>query len=374
MKVFADLGCGAVRRPWQAEAWALLVLLLALTDGMASAAPALPDVLVRPAAQSERAHQRVLLAITRAGERLVSVGVRGIVVLSDDHGVSWRQAKVPVSVSLTNVHFVSGKTGWAVGHSGVVLHSADGGETWVRQLDGVQAAALILEAAKARAQGGGEAAQKELAEAQQAVSDGPDKPFLDLHFFDAQRGLVVGAYGLALSTEDGGKTWQPWTHRIPNPQGKHLYRIHAARGDLLLAGERGALFRSRDGGKTFASISTPYAGSYFGVLSGAPQELLAFGLRGSVYGSRDDGASWLKRDTGSPAALTDGLRLSDGSLLLINQAGEVFSSSDQGATFRRLPLAHSQPASGVVQAADGALVTCGLRGVMRLSLPAKRLE
>ncbi len=54
-------------------------------------------------------------------------GERGIVLLSDDAGVSWRQAKVPVSVSLTAVQFVDAEQGWAVGHLGVVLHTQDGG-------------------------------------------------------------------------------------------------------------------------------------------------------------------------------------------------------------------------------------------------------
>ncbi|WP_430515935.1 WD40/YVTN/BNR-like repeat-containing protein, partial [Pseudomonas fluorescens] len=63
-------------------------------------------LLDQAALQSAKAAHSVLLAVTRAGERLVAVGERGIVLLSDDSGVSWRQAKVPVSVSLTAVQFV----------------------------------------------------------------------------------------------------------------------------------------------------------------------------------------------------------------------------------------------------------------------------
>ena len=97
-----------------------------------------------------------------------------------------------------------------MGHGGVVLHSADGGETWVRQLGGAQVATMVVEAVRAKAaRQGGEAIRKELAEAERLVADGPDKPFLDVHFFDENRGLVVGAYGLAFVTDDGGKRWQP---------------------------------------------------------------------------------------------------------------------------------------------------------------------
>src|SRR5690606_9884464 len=110
---------------------------------------------------SARAQHSLQLAVSRAGNRLVAVGERGVVLLSDDDGRNWHQAEnVPVSVTLTDVHFVSATHGWAVGHSGVVLHSADGGETWQRQLDGNQAAKIILEDARQRAAAGEAGAEK----------------------------------------------------------------------------------------------------------------------------------------------------------------------------------------------------------------------
>jgi photosystem II stability/assembly factor-like uncharacterized protein len=58
------------------------------------------------------------------------------VILSDDGGESWWQAAVPVSSDLTAVWFASPARGWAVGHDGVVLATRDGGLGWERQLDG----------------------------------------------------------------------------------------------------------------------------------------------------------------------------------------------------------------------------------------------
>src|ERR1700736_1725395 len=59
----------------------------------------------RPAIMVERAAYAALMDVTRAGDRMVAVGEHGIVILSDDSGRSWRQAKVPVSVTLTAVKF-----------------------------------------------------------------------------------------------------------------------------------------------------------------------------------------------------------------------------------------------------------------------------
>jgi photosystem II stability/assembly factor-like uncharacterized protein len=333
----------------------------------AAAVFAEPDVLERPALDSERAPVSVLLAVTRADKRLVAVGERGIIVLSDDNGAMWRQAKVPVSVSLTNVRFSTGSSGWATGHGGVVLHSADGGETWVKQLDGKQVARIILEAAKAGSVASGKDLKNAVADADRLVADGPDKPFLDVHFFDNDNGLIVGAFGLILSTRNGGKTWQPGLDRIDNTKGKHLYSIHVAGSDVYLAGEQGAVFRSRDGGKTFSELRTPYSGTYFGILTAAPKVAIAFGLRGNAYWSGDEGASWQKTATGTPSTITAGLLLADGSLVLVDEGGRVLRSRDGGRGFKPLRTSQHSSFTGVVQSSDGGLILSGVRGITKIA-------
>lgn len=338
---------------------------------LAAQAKAEPDLLERPALQSPRGAKSVLLAVARADKRLVAVGERGVILLSDDNGNTWRQAKVPVSVSLTNVRFASPRKGWAVGHSGVVLHTLDGGESWFKQLDGRQAAQLEFEAAQAAAKKADDAnAQRRLAEAQRVVDDGPDKPFLDANFADENNGFIVGAYGLMFATQDGGKLWRSWMGRIDNPKGKHLYSIHAAGRDLYIAGEQGALFRSNDDGQTFLEIKTPYAGTYFGVLTAPKGELIVYGLRGNAYWSGDAGRNWQKIETGPPVTFTAGVALGDGSVVLADQDGNVFQSRDQGRTFRPLPVDQRFPFTGVIQAADGKLILSGTRGITRLEVGA----
>lgn len=326
-----------------------------------------PDLLDLPAPSSARAQHSLQLAVSRAGERLVAVGERGSVLLSDDGGRSWRQARsVPVSVALTDVHFVDARDGWAVGHCGVVLHSGDGGETWQRQLDGRQAAQAILDEARARVAAGEEGAVAAQRNAEYLVADGPDKPFLGVRFADARHGYVVGAYGLALATADGGRSWQSLVGRIPNPRGKHLYRVDIAGERLLIAGEQGALLRSVDGGAHFATLRTPYAGTFFGALELGDDALLAYGLRGNVWRSGDGGASWQQVVLDQAVTLSAARRLGDGSLLLADEGGRLLRSADGGRSFAALALPPGSGLSGMAEAADGALILAGAHGLDRV--------
>lgn len=325
------------------------------------------DLLTRPAVFKEHANASVLLAVTTAGKRLVAVGERGIVLLSDDLGKSWRQARVPVSVALTKVQFPEPNQGWAIGHGGVVLHSMDGGANWIKQLDGFQAVKIELASAKEEAARTGEAGMHRVRDAERMVAEGADKPFLDVYFSDADHGFVVGAYGLAFATLDGGKTWRSLKGRINNPKGRHLYSIEAAGKSLYIAGEQGVFYRSNDDGQNFQEMPTPYTGTYFGVLSGRNGELVLFGLRGNAFRSTDDGANWQKIDTGLPVTLTAGERLASGAMVLVDETGRVLRSTDNGANFQPIPVMHRAAFTGVVQVADGSLVLSGIHGTTRIA-------
>ncbi|MBI5441630.1 MAG: glycosyl hydrolase [Deltaproteobacteria bacterium] len=337
--------------------------------GAVRAAP-VADPLVRPALPTRESLKSVLLDVTKAGPRFVAVGERGIVVLSDDAGKTWRQARVPTAVSLTAVAFATPKQGWAVGHSGTVLHSDDGGETWTRQLDGVQAARLVLEAAQARASArpSDPAAQGLLAEARQLVQDGPDKPFLALHFESEREGWIAGAYGLFLHTEDGGKTWQSWMDRLDNPRGLHLYAIRVDGSNLYLAGEQGLFLRSSDRGASFRRLETPYKGTYFAIGSVPTGELVLLGLRGNAYWSGDQGKTFSKVDVPIPVSFSGVATLADGTLVFANQAGNLLASRDRGRTLKPLGTPPLPPLAALTPAGDGSVMTVGVGGAISLPL------
>lgn len=319
-----------------------VALLFAAAGAVGAAQERSGDRLARPALIEPLAARSLLLDVARAGDRLVAVGERGHVLLSDDEGGNWRQAKsVPMRTMLTAVWFADAQRGWAVGHDELILNTTDGGETWTRS----------------------------------HYAPESQQPLLDVWFADAERGLAVGAYGAYYSTTDGGRTWSGRKFEAapapgappPGPDDEfepdyHLNRIAGAGGRLWIAAEAGHLYRSDDGGETWRTLVSPYNGSWFGLLPLSADSLLAFGLRGHLFRSDDGGASWRALDSGVTAMLTDGVRLEDGSLALVGLSGAVLRSSDGGDTWTLTQQDDRKGLSAVVAGPDGALVIVGERG------------
>ena len=311
-----------------------VVLVLAALHGAAQAAP-FTDVLDLPAMPSALAATSALRDVAMAGERLVAVGPRGHILYSDDHGLHWQQAQVPVSADLNAVSFATAELGWAVGHDGVVLHSRDGGVHWQKQLDG-----RLL--------------------AEQLPGTGSDNALLDVWFSDALHGYAVGVFNLLLRTVDGGEHWLPWLDHSDNPQGLHLTSLAPVADQLYITGEQGLLLKLN--GERFTRVDTPYAGTLFGAV-GKPGVLLVYGLRGHAYRSTDGGRQWQPVTTGVNTSLTAAGVDRDGHLWLASQAGDLLFSQDDGASFHPVSQSGRGPVTALTTDAATGLVLVGERGV-----------
>lgn len=348
---------------------AVLALGLAAWCGPVPAATVFP-ALQRPALQVRAPERQVLQAAAPAGSRVVAIGERGLVVLSDDQGKTWRQARqVPVSVSLTALSFVDAQRGWAVGHGGAILHTADGGETWTRQADGVSLAqAALAEAEQLVAQRPGDAAaERALADARRLVEDGPDKPLLDVRFADARRGWAVGAYNLFFETTNGGTTWRSVSTRLDNPRALHLNALAVQGQTLWIAGEQGVLYRSRDAGQTFEALASPYKGSWFSLALGDDGAVTVGGLRGNAFRSPDGGATWKAIEALPPVSIVSASARADGSVLLSNQAGQLFVTRAD-APAQPLRVAPMPPLNGLLLLGRQAALALGFGGAIALDL------
>lgn len=340
-----------------------------------STSPSPKDPLEKPAEIMPLAQRALTLGLVQAGNRYVAVGERGQILLSED-GSAWTQStNVPLRSTLTALTAV-GSDVWAVGHDGVILHSADAGNSWqIQRRDPWQ-----------------EAAEGEEHDLRQGV------PLLDVVFTDAMHGVAIGAYSLLVRTSDGGKTWSGGRistsdddvaadtdvidDEIDEPVGDtfsaaqlkigqesdpHLNGIaQTGSGALVIVGERGAVFRSRDAGATWSRTQLPYDGSMFGVVGFADEHVLAYGLRGHVFESKDLGESWTVVPTNTELSLMGGVALANEGAVVVGANGVVLRRANGSEPFTRFTSSSAGAIAGVLPAGtDGELLIAGENGLSR---------
>lgn len=355
----------------------------------------LPDLLDLPARMDPRSLHSLLLDITVAGNRLVAVGEKGNILYSDNQGKDWKQAQVPVQVTLTATHFPTPKLGWAVGHDGVILHSNDSGETWHKQLDGHQTGSLMALAAKKRVEQLAEAiaqgqengqdinalveahdnAEMALEEAQTEIADGPNRPFLDVWFHSDKVGYASGAFGYLFRTTDGGEHWHDISLQINNPERMHLYSIQGwDDGTLMVVGEFGLAQRSENAGETWQPIDLGYEGTLFSVGRGlGGDDAYIVGLRSNSFYSDDRGRSWQPQALPSGPSLL-GLGSSENRAVMVGLAGTIVELRPGNNGYSYLSRENRVNLSSVVVVDDRLMIAVGEAGVLRLSANGEALS
>lgn len=285
---------------------------------------------VEYAVPSDLAAESLLLDATYAGERLVAVGEFGHVVLSDDRGVTWHQAKtVPTQSTLTGVTFVNKDLGFAVGHDATVIRTTDGGETWD----------LVYNDSES------------------------EMAFMTVYFEDEKRGFAMGAFSFIVETSDGGETWEERSLSDGLLDDYHLNKLFSDKdGDLFVAAEFGVVYHSTDKGRTFNRIQTQYEGSFWGGFGMSDGSVMVFGMRGNAFRSYDKGQTWQKVDTGTDKSIAGGVQLGSGKIVLVGLQGYVGYSDNGGKSFTEVTRSDRLGYAAVTDGPDGQIVVFGEPG------------
>jgi photosystem II stability/assembly factor-like uncharacterized protein len=139
------------------------------------------------------------------------VGDEGLILATEDGGISWRERPSGTDAQLFHLSFV-GKRGWVVGTGGVILHTSNGGSNWYPQVSGTkddlnrvylmtERAAVITgdKGTLLRTDNGGATWER--------VSLRTSDPLFGISFIDKNTGWVVGHNGRIIRTYDGGRNW-----------------------------------------------------------------------------------------------------------------------------------------------------------------------
>jgi photosystem II stability/assembly factor-like uncharacterized protein len=267
------------------------------------AAPA-QTFIPRPSEILPLAATDLTLDVVDTGKHLIAVGDRGHILASND-GKTWAQVEVPVRAPFTSVFFVDENEGWAVGHDAEIVHTSDGGKTWVLQNY-----------------------QPEL-----------EKALLAVLFLDKQHGFAVGAYGLFLKTDDGGGTWSDASADAITADGLHLFSIKKlGNGSLFVTGEQGTLGLSTDGGNTWKKLNSPYEATLFDSVPFGQKSALICGLRGNAFIAQDVAAgNWKKVATGTQASFFGCSAIDDHTAVMVGLNGTIMVTDLTTGSVRQIP-------------------------------------
>jgi len=139
---------------------------------------------------------------------------------------AWEVLQQPgFSQALGAIFFIDEQNGWAFGYQGVIIHTQDGGKTWV----------------------------------QQKVALPCNSELYGIHFVDEQHGWVTGSYvggnAFILSTSNGGKTWKVFeTNEVKLP--RDIFFIDNKKG-WVCGMSNGTILHTEDGGKTWDVLYKP---------------------------------------------------------------------------------------------------------------------
>lgn len=294
---------------------------------LGAVAVACPPAWAAAAPLAARIHRTQIFDAAQADGRVIAVGERGVVFVSDDAGLHWQQGASGVEVDLTALALLSGGHAWAVGHRGTVVRSTDGGRLW-------QPARVTL----------------------------PEQNALFDVVADGTTGWAVGAFGVLARSDDGGASWQG-RRILGDDFDKHLYGIvRNAAGQLFVVGENGTLLVSRDQGAHWAALPSPYIGSFFGIAVLDDDRLLVHGMRGHVFHSDDAGRSWTRAQVPDGLSIQGARRIGPKTVTLAGLDGAVFVSRDNGSTFAMQPPVDRRSARVALAGRDGKLLVFGESG------------
>lgn len=302
-------------------------LVVALTIGY-TFSPKSPPQAELLATRPDRVQINGLLNL---GSRVVAVGERGSILLSDDQGVSWQPASVAPQrdATLTALVALDPQRLLAVGHDGLILRSTDAGSHW------------------------------------QEIRYDSDlgEPLLGIWSSGGDNVMAFGSFGKFYQSSDAGQTWTP---QVLDIDSAHLNSMAGGDdGRRMLVGEQGLVLRTADAGQHWQTLPAFYSGSLFGIVRLSADNWVTYGMRGHVFVSHDFGDSWTQIDVGNQLPLYGHVLLPDHSGLVIVGAGSSVVRLDaQGALVGVARLAGLGTLTSATMVGSRLLVG-GERGVLQ---------
>ncbi|MBN2425457.1 MAG: T9SS type A sorting domain-containing protein [Calditrichaceae bacterium] len=227
-----------------------------------------------------------------------AVGDSGYIHKTTDGGLTWTTYEVndPTLYSrYTAVFFINASTGWIAGNSDNISKTTDGGITWTHYPFSPTASIYsiyFLNDTLGWAAGTSGRIYH--------TTDGglnwtyqPQSGFStlnDIYFANPDTGWAAGSLGTIIRTVNGGNSWEEAQGLTSYYSLNDIYFWDGVHG--LAVGDVGQLLKSADAGETWSSIDTVTNVDYKSVSYFDAQNIFVVGINGIMLHSADEGSSW----------------------------------------------------------------------------------
>lgn len=238
---------------------------------------------------------------------------------------------------------VDGEKGTAVGRSGLIVESSDGGQSWTVATAFTKRALLDISCGAGSnvivAQEGG--VYVEVDGAYTEIDSGTDARLMSVDGNSDGLMFIVGSFGTVLSSSDGGLNWNSltvdWEAILDDFVEPHLYDVNvAADGTVTIVGEFGLVIRSEDGGETWDDVHFGEA-SLFSLRLAASGLGYAVGQDSKIIRTEDGGLNWSAVTT-PPGGILLNVWFSDAGDVLVSGIRSLLRSTDSGSTWTKVEI------------------------------------
>ena len=255
------------------------------------------------------------------------VSLRGEVYGTEDGGTNWTLLFQAPGIPFRAVGFATSDLGWAGNINGLespapdtaLYETRDGGSTWSNitgRVSGPEPVGICgiwvqdEETVYAAGRWAGPPIFLRTEDGGQSWTSTDLSPLLtgavDLHFFDADTGLVVGGRGVGpgpeeqrssrtviLRTTDGGRTWEE--RYVGSARGEWAWKISFPGPDVGYVSTQGpansgTVLKTEDGGRTWRALTVADSAAFSGI--GFSSETLGWVAGSAVYQTEDGGETW----------------------------------------------------------------------------------
>lgn len=188
-----------------------------------------------------------------------AIGLSGTIRRTTNGGVNWITQTVPAD-NLYGIYFLNSSTGYISGDA-VFYKTTNGGNTWVDPGGPVRLhrGIFFTDANTGYTCSGVGALDKTTngGAAWTVLSSGTTQNLNNIKFADASTGYVSGYNGTMLKTTDGGSSWLLLSTGITD----HLFALAVINADVVYAGgESGKLIKTTNGGTTWSNLTSGITG------------------------------------------------------------------------------------------------------------------